>query len=211
MLSKLLNKRRNDRGDSTLVTFIIVFPLFFMFLITIIDTSVYFSNRAIVQQAARDAARTTAIFGGAGTNTVMTPLEASYGNPNFVSGCEAPGYGRTVTSPSGGINAIECNLIRRLTQGGAGLINVQIDSVDCGPVRANTVGDSTWCEVRWNYGGVPGSANNFIAAAKGNKAADAKGDSLFRVNTTRVTSESEVGMAGINCKQRNAPTVNAAC
>lgn len=203
MFSKILRNRRNDKADSTLVTFIIVLPLFFMFLITIIDSSVYFANRAVVQQIARDGARTTAIFGGAGSSIVATPLEKAYGS-NVVTHCEDPGYGITVSSPSGGTNGVECNVIKRLTAPGAGLINVKIISVNCGPGSTPTVGSSTYCEIKWNYGGIPGSAYNFISAHPDNKAVqENEGDALFRVNTTKVTSESEVSMDASACVTRS--------
>ncbi len=58
-------KRGSDRADSNIITFILIFPLFFSFLVTMIDTSMYFANRSTIQQVARDGTRQAAIFGQA--------------------------------------------------------------------------------------------------------------------------------------------------
>ena len=53
-------KDSKDRGDSELVSLVLLIPLIVGILFTMIDMSVYFSNRAQIQSAARDAARTVA-------------------------------------------------------------------------------------------------------------------------------------------------------
>lgn len=192
MLSKIFRRRRNDRADSTIVTFVIVFPLFFSFLITMIDTSVYFANRSIVQQTARDGARTIAIFGGSGDATTQSPLEQAYGTP---IACTAAELAKTTNR-----TAAECSVYRRLNQG-AGLTSVVFPdgAVNCGPYRADTVGQTTYCQITWNYNGVPGAVTNFISSGD---TRDGTNDALFYNNQTRVTSESEVGMSGINFVNR---------
>lgn len=189
MFSRIAKRRHSDRADSTVVTFVLVFPLFFAFLITMIDTSVYFANRSVVQQISRDGARTIAIFGGNGDATTQSPLERSYGQP---ISCSSAQLDKTAHRTS-----VECNVLRRLEEG-SGLTNVTFaaGAVNCGPVRAQSVGETTYCQVTWRYGGIPGSTMNFISVGRNDTTG--KDGSLFTNNTTRVTSESEVGMAGIN-------------
>ena len=73
-------KDSKDRGDSELVSLVLLIPLIVGILFTMIDMSVYFSNRAQIQSAARDAARTVAIMGGNGTSLSGTPIEVKYGS-----------------------------------------------------------------------------------------------------------------------------------
>lgn len=189
MFSKIFTKRRNDRADSAIVSFVIVLPLFFSFIITMVDTSIYFANRSIIQQLGRDAARTVSIFGGNGNATQETPLEASYGQ----SRCS------TATSDAKAMSVnktdIECGLATRLL-GGTGVASVVFVSVACGPEKSPAVGSETFCIIKWTYDGIPGAVMNFVSK-KGSSG------SYFQNNTTRVTSESEVGLADIPLVPRN--------
>lgn len=180
--SKLLKRMRSDRADSTLVTFVLVMPLFFMFVVTMIDTSIYFANRAIIQQVARDGARQVAIFGGDGTATTRSPLEASYGDSGTCAEV-SNATGRTANKTE-----IECKILQRYDQG-SGLTNVIVDRVDCGPDTTLAIGQTTFCNVDWTYGGIPGAVTNFFKTREG--------ESPFHTNQTRVTGQSEVNMTGI--------------
>ena len=179
---KLMKRMRSDRADSSLVTFVIVMPLFFMFIVTMIDTSIYFANRAIIQQVARDGARQVAIFGGDGDATQRSPLEASYGVTGTCATVE------NASTRSANQTEVECQVLARYDQG-AGLTSVLVTRVDCGPSRTDAIGQMTYCDVDWTYNGIPGSTMNFI------KTSD--GASPFNLNKTRVTGQSEVNMSGI--------------
>ena len=197
LTSRILRRRRSDRADSTIVTFVLVLPLFFSFIITMIDTSVYFADRSIIQQAGRDGARTIAIFGGGGDATTQSPLEKAYGQ-SIDPQCAAGGvYASKLTNGT----AVECNVFLRLNQG-SGLTSVEFPdgAINCGPYKADTVGETTYCEISWIYHGVPGSVMNFISVGKNDTAG--KGGSLFYNNQTRVTSESEVGMQSVSFVNR---------
>jgi hypothetical protein len=189
------SRRKSDAADSSIVSALFIIPLFLTVLFTMIDVSVYFSNRSTVQQVARDGARTVAIFGGNGTigpcpNTIAktagsaceSPLEDAYGSS---TACATLG---TLSTKAVNRTNVECQVISRL-DAGAGLTNVEIVSVACGPGRATAVGETTWCNVNWNYGGIPASTMGFIKSKSGN--------SPFDVNETRVTGQSEVNMSGI--------------
>lgn len=194
MFKVLKSRRFSDRGDS-IVSFIFIMPIFFSFLVTMIDTSVYFANRSIIHQVASDGARTVAIYGGGGNSSIQSPLEAAYGGNNGVCADS-----RAVNG-----NAIECNVLDRLEKG-AGLTNVPADElrVDCGPwivtsapertawpglIPVGGVGSTTYCDIQWTYNGIPGSVTSFIGGvANGNPLQD---------NSTRGTSESEVNMEDV--------------
>jgi hypothetical protein len=169
LLTNLTRRRQNlDSGDASIVSFVIIMPLFFAFLVTIIDVSIFFSNRTIISQLARNEAREVAIFGGAGTSSSQTPLEQSYASGGYDESC-----------PSGiSINKtpVECQLIASLgadtntnnsvstlpEQKSTGLVAATINSVSCGPASTNAVGETTSCNVNWTYRGIPGSFLTFI-------------------------------------------------
>lgn len=183
MRGNFLARLRSDRADSSIVTFVLIMPLFFSFIVTMIDTSVYFANRAIVQQVARDGARQVAIFGGSGTSTTQSPLESSYGVSGTCGEVSDPG-GRTANQTE-----IECKILQRYDEG-SGLTNVVIDLVDCGPNQTFAIGTTTYCNIGWTYGGIPGSMVGFMKTSAG--------ESPFYKNETRVTGQSEVNMTEVN-------------
>lgn len=183
-MSKFLKRWRSDRGDSELVSLIIVLPIVLAVLFTIIDTSIYFSNRAIVQTAVRDGARTVAIMGGNGTNTLATPIEKKYG-ATTASACTGLSANPQVASAyiPGVSTVIECNALQTYSKDPS-LINVKFTSLVCTPRLSRSIGEKTSCEVKWEYGSIPGSAMAFIKLSKD--------------NTTVGTSESEVDFTGGN-------------
>lgn len=176
-------RRLSDRADSTIVSTVIIIPLFIGLLLTFVDMSIWFSNRSMVQDISRSGARTVAIFGGAGNATQLTPLEKAYG----IGG--ACNDARAVNK-----NSIECNVLKRFDEG-SGLTDVKIETVDCGPFQSDAVGRTTFCEVNWTYGGLTLSGMNFFAIGNGDK-------NFFYHNRTRTTSESEVNMTGIPMANR---------
>ena len=60
-----------------------------------------------------------------------------------------------------------------------GIVNTEIKSVDCGPNKTTGIGTRTWCEVSWEYKGLPGSSLSLLPNGYGNQK-------------TKMTSESEV-------------------
>lgn len=204
---RFAHRRWSDRADSSVVTFVLVFPLFFALIVTMIDTSIYLANRSVIQQSARDATRTVAILGGSGTDAYQTPLELAYGQPNPCLNTDIPEEVRAWSKNS---TPVECNLADRLS-GGSGLTNVTFEpaSIDCGPTKALYVGNETYCKIDWKYGGIPGSTLNFIAV---NSASAGKSNgSLLHSNVTRVTSESEVSLVDQNCVRRPEVMAGATC
>lgn len=203
-------KMRQDRGDSTLVSTIIIIPLVIAILITIVDTSMFFSNRAFLVNATRDAARTVAIFGGDGTPAAETPLERAYGSATDPCAGNIRQYARVDTAydPFVASSDIECQLMMNLV-GTAGLVNVRVIDVQCGPNITTFIGQQVFCEVAWNYDGVPGSGLTFLRSAGNARLASsstliAENEGLDGVQITRVTSTAEVNMSGISCRDRSS-------
>jgi Flp pilus assembly protein TadG len=161
MRSALRRLHKSDRADSNLVTLVIVMPLIIAILITIIDTSIFFSNRSLIQASARDAARTVAIMGGNGTADRGTPLEIKYGL-NRTALCNSVTANSTAyKAKTKDSTAIECNLMVALGTASS-LIATEFTSVKCDPRTAQQVGATVTCTVEWEYGGIPASALSYI-------------------------------------------------
>lgn len=214
----ILKKLREDKGDSTLVSTIIVIPLIVAILITIIDVSIFFSNRSYIVNATRDAARTVAIFGGDGNANAATPLEYAYGHGGLdpcAGGINNYAMVDTSYDPFTSSSNIECQLMMNLV-GSAGLVNIKIKDVQCGPNRSTFIGQQAFCEIAWSYDGVPGSGLTLLRSAGNSGFASSPDNALGTdqgldgVQRTRVTATSEVNMSGINCQNRNSGA-SAAC
>lgn len=196
MLKDFLSRRRkSDGGSAELISLIIIIPLVLGILFTMIDTSIYFSNRSTIQAVARDGARTVAIMGGNGTRNTQTAIEKEYGLP--ISVCSDPVLAEesVVDALDGTQTAIECNMLKTLANT-VGLTNIKVNSVECTPTSANAIGTRTSCSVSWNYGSIPGSGLTFIK--KRNSDGSRNEDSgLVATNITVGTSESEVNLSEV--------------
>ncbi len=210
MLQKFLRNQRakRDRGDSTLVSTVIIIPLIVAILITIIDTAIYFNNRAAIASNVSSAARTVAIFGGDGTATAGTPLEIAYGSPTDpCSGAWTSNPMIEVTNIAMNKSDIECQLMDNITST-AGIVNVKILDAQCGPNRSTFIGQQAFCEIAWRYDGVPASALTFMRS--GNNAFMADGEGFESAQVTRVVTTTEVNLSDIPCRNRITGT-NAVC
>lgn len=181
MIKRLLERVSSDRADS-LISAVFILPVIFFMLITTVDMGIYMSNRGQIQAAARDGARTIAIMGGNGTNlSDQTSLMKKYG----VSGSVCDGIKTTQAN-----TPVECNVINGLNNS-AGLVNITIHSVNCTPNVSTAVGEKVSCEVKWIYGGIPGSGMTFVRES-GSQESD---PALRGMQTTTGSGESEVKLA----------------
>lgn len=186
MMKKFFAKIKSDKADS-LVSAVIILPMMFFMLITTVDFGVYMSNRATIQAVARDGARTVAIMGGDGTASTGTPLEAAYGQSRSTS-CDSARKGIASNAVKNSSSAIDCSVMGALNNS-TGLVNVEISSVNCGPNISSYIGQRAFCEIKWSYGGIPGSAMSFTRADNGEQI-------LAGQNTTAGSAETEVKFAG---------------
>lgn len=183
MLKQIQKRLRRDRGDSSLVSLIIVLPLLLGLLFTIFDISAYFSNRAYIQTVSNNGARTVAIMGGNGNGTQSTTIEAKYGMTRADT-CDKVDKTLRVAEAAANLStstAVECNMMVSLQEAN-GLVNVTVQSVKCTPSITTSIGGRTSCEIKWTYGGTPGSGMSLLQ--------------LGKLNTTAGSSESEVNLTG---------------
>lgn len=196
-LKTLRKKLKSDRGGSSLISFILLTPLFLGLVITAFDTSFYFANRGQVEAVTRDAARTIAIFGGNGDLAQATTIEKTYGQ-NRAAACSvaranaAPQKELWTSVNKSSYTPTECNVLYALVTNG-GLVSVSMDStagdgVKCGPRTAANVGTRTYCTVKYTYDGLPGAPMGFIQI----RQADGSTGGLLSHNVVTKSSESEV-------------------
>lgn len=136
MIRKFLTgfRQRKEKGDSSVVSFLILIPIVLVLLMNSLDATIFFLNKTSINSVARDGARTVAIFGGAGDEHTQTQLEKAYGGSESVA---------TVTKNS--------------LQNNGSLLSVTINDVSCGPAYTAHVGDETFCAVQWQYSPLPGN------------------------------------------------------
>lgn len=182
MIEKMKKRVGSDRADS-LVSAVFVLPMLFFMLVTTVDFGIYLSNRGQIQAIARDGARTVAIMGGDGSATLSTNLEYAYGQSRSTvcKDITEQYVGKNIDSKT----TIECNVIKSLSNN-ANLVNVEVTDVKCGPLRAQAIGEKTYCAVYWKNNGIPGSAMSFT------RGQDHAGDGLGGTQITRGSGESEV-------------------
>lgn len=192
MIDKVKKRIGSDRADS-MVSAVFVLPMLFFMLVTTVDFGIYLSNRGQIQAIARDGARTVAIMGGDGSATLSTSLEYAYGQDRATAcnGAVTDQYTGNISSKT----SIECNVIKSLNSN-ANLVNVEITNVACGPLRAEAIGEKTYCAVYWVNNGIPGSAMSFT------RGQDHAGDGLGGTQITRGSGESEVKLGASDMTSR---------
>lgn len=158
--SHKIHRRDKDKAES-IVSAVIVIPLVIAILFTMIDFGIFLMNRVVIQNSARDAARTVALVGGSGTASIATPIEKAYGNTFSCKAVEDDiskagphswlnkAYNRGTSTPT------ECTLMHNLEH--SALTNVIIKSVKCGPPYTASVGAPVECTINWQFNGLPGS------------------------------------------------------
>lgn len=201
MIQGLLRRMRSDRGDSELVSLIILLPIVVGLLFTMVDTSIYFSNRAQVQAVARDGARTVAIMGGNGTGTQRTAIERQYGQDKSVA-CAGLDSNSVVTDAfTAASTATECNMMQTLATS-VGLVNVEVHSVACSPTQSSSIGERVSCSIQWTYGSIPASGLLLIRGTTPEGNPDWSKPGLVGNNLTVGTSEAEVNLTGVQLVPR---------
>lgn len=197
MLRIIRKKLKSDRGASSLISFMLIVPLFLGLVMTTVDMSFYFSNRAQVEAIARDAARTVGIYGGDGNATQATRIEKKYGTSRTTA-CsiaradidKAPNKYIFANADKKNLSAVECNVLASLALNG-GLVSVASDTpviVDCGPEFTPEIGSRTYCTITYKYDGMPGAPLSFIQM----RTDEGESTGLLSINKVTKSSESEV-------------------
>lgn len=146
-----------DNGSS-IASALILFPLLFSLFISMVDFSILMMNRGLVNNVARDTARTVSIYGGAGTSTQQTSIESAYGFP-VTSDCSSPSSKNYVKDSTR--NGATCIMKKQLNE--VGMIASNIKEVRCTPILTTHIGQDITCTVEWAYEGLPGSSISIIA------------------------------------------------
>jgi|GEM_PF-2426439 hypothetical protein len=169
--NNIMKRFSSDEANSATVEFILLLLLLVAILFTILDFGMYFNNRAVIANSAQNGARLAAIFGG----STETSISKQYGSKNG-NGNRALNMSQRCIGVAN--NALACIVLEDLLDT-KGIVNTQIKSVDCGPNKTTGIGTRTWCEVSWEYKGLPGSSLSLLPNGYGSQK-------------TKMTSESEV-------------------
>lgn len=164
ILTKLDKKQKSNSGESNTIAFLFTVMFLIALSITLIDTGIYFMERNVVTNAATNGARLVSVYGGTG-GVEGTPIAKAYGTKID---------GKCVNNA----NPVVCSVENEL-RGSPLTKATSVQSINCGPFNTASLGQRTYCEIKWSYQGVPGSALTFI------KRKDA-------TITTRISAESEV-------------------
>lgn len=182
-MNKLKQHLTNDKADS-IVSLIFVIPIIVALLITIIDVSTFYNNKAQIDAIARDGARTVAIVGGTGTTIQGTPLENRYGLGTDTCSDASKAGAKGISADS---TPVECNIALAL-HNNTRLTSVEINEVKCTPIKTESVGANTTCTILWGWNSIPGSALSIIQLGKDRKSIG--------------TAEAEVNLTGISLRDR---------
>jgi hypothetical protein len=189
MFRKIAKKLKGDKADSSLISLVIMIPLLVGLMITMIDTAIYFADRAQIQSIAKSGSHTVAIMGGNGNESLSTAIEAKYGLTKAETCSKVKTGGIASAAKTAKSTAIECNMILGVNDT-VGLVNVNVNSVKCNPPKTGAVGARTTCEIKWIYGGIPGSALSFLRSSP----IAGTGSVLAKEQITAASSESEVDL-----------------
>lgn len=163
---KRFNKRKeSNSGESNTIAFLFTVVFLIALSITLIDTGIYFMNRTLITNSATNGARLVSLYGGTGMDANGTPIAKAYGS-KVTSDC--------INKADPVVCSVEKELKSSPVSGAT-----TVESITCGPNKTDKLGQRTFCEIKWSYQGVPGSALTFI------KRQDA-------MSTTRISAESEV-------------------
>lgn len=171
MKNNIIKRFSSDEANSATVEFILLLLVLFAILMTILDFGMYFNNRSVIANSAQNGARLAAIFGG----STETSISKQYGSKNWDGNRTTNMTQRCIGVAN---NAIACIVLEDLLDN-KGMVNTQIKSVDCGPGKTTGIGTRTWCEISWEYKGLPGSSLSLLPNGYGTQK-------------TKMTSESEV-------------------
>lgn len=191
----------SDDADSTLITTVIVYPLMFMIMVTMIEVPIFFENRNQLQNDLHEGAHAAAILGG--VNTEKSSLAATYGAADACNGMNA--NTKAILKKGWKMSdAVTCNTARQLDSGSS-YIAFNVYDLECGPKATEKVMSPTWCEARYAYSGVPGGAMSLIGGTQAfgrgltvNTTDDGYGHkgTGIQYGKIRMSAQSEVCMTG---------------
>lgn len=154
-MRRIRERVKEDKAASFTIEFLILILLVFIFVVTVIDLMMYFNSRSLLYSAAGNGARLVALLGGSENNSISD----QYSVIKMTDECVAMRGNVNIT------NNVACTVVEELL--GQNLtIQVRLNSVDCGPPRTSGIGDRTYCEIRYDYLGMPGSGLSLARLAR---------------------------------------------
>jgi len=166
MINRIKKNLKSDSGLSGTIEFINLILILWVVLVSVIDFGLYFTDRNIMTNAAQNGARLAAVYGGAGD----TPVARQYGKITKSPLCSK--YSGKITN-----NIVSCQVAEEIANT-TGLVNAEVEKIDCGPDKTSSLGERTYCKVDWKYKGVAG----YISFAY----------PLFNTTHLNMTAETEV-------------------
>lgn len=168
MINRIKKNLRSDVGLSGTIEFIYLILILWVVLVSVIDFGLYFNDRNIMTNAAQNGARLAAVYGGAGD----TPVARQYGKASTSKSQLCAKYSGKITN-----NIVSCQVAEEIANT-TGLVNAEVEKIDCGPDKTSSLGERTYCKVDWKYKGVAG----YISFAY----------PLFNTTHLKMTAETEV-------------------
>jgi len=153
---KVANARINNEEGSDIITTLFMIPFIIGLIFVLIDVSSYFQTRSTVQNAARDGARTVALYGGSASNI---PLNTT---------------GKTVAQVT----------LSRIYANGKCLSShcTAAPTVTCGPSKAISLSADAYCTITYHYQSVGGTLVQWLGF-RGLLDAPINVTSTFKVET----------------------------
>lgn len=169
---KLFKRRKEDKGASNTVSFILIIGFVMTLIVSFIDVGIYFNVKNELHTAAENGARNVAIYGA--TDGDLRSHRSNNGQ-------------RVITAEE----VVRTSITSKFNPEGAkkAVVEMGSDAIKCYPDkngagttlgRAPKAGDPVWCEVKYKYNGIAGNFSLFNIASGGQKTI--KGYAVSEVN-----------------------------
>ena len=135
----MIKRIKGNGGASVTIEFLAMIVIIFFVFTMIIDFGMFFADRNVLTNAAQNGARLAAVYGG----DSETPIAKEYGSKPSSSNCSKVGASGPASC------AVVIELENNTTTGGT-----IVKKVTCGPSKTTSIGERTWCEIRWQYKGI---------------------------------------------------------
>lgn len=193
ILKKLCRKVCGEKASET-IALIIILPLLWGLIMTIIDFGIFMQDRTMLVSDMREGARTVAIFGG--SNKVSNDLIRAYGTTcGMTPSTTGGGYRGDATNNSAYGNDLVACLLKNQIMMNKGYSQIVISNIKCGVSNPGNptnptldskvkIGQAVSCSAHYRYMGLPGSALGLFGGNFMLGGADSSADngSLLKVN-----------------------------
>lgn len=161
ILKRLRRRIDSNSGAASTIEFIFIIMFLFIFMMSVIDLGIYFSDRNTITNTAQNGARLVSIYGGSSNTTISK----AYGLSKITPECNKV----NANGPAA------CGMIQQLENQGSSTIDLQVKSARCYVNPANSqeektdvdkLSDRPTCTITWEYPGLPGSALTIFSSLR---------------------------------------------